>query len=219
MKNIFHLFVLLLLGTSCVEKKKENPKNLDSKTMEVHTGPEKLDFDENSKENLKDWLRYYRKEVPDFSLEKFKLQYVDTLDFISGNVPGSFDQEFDKVYYDFIVHNQDGTKYIDFDSYQWSLDENGKFILSPDQEINVVDLKKRTVTRIGFRGPSYWVENAFWENGSTIVLLENSSEKQPTINRLDLESRVMETYTYQDTLTFKSNYFERRMKEKGIGDL
>src|SRR5690606_22506683 len=95
------------------------------------------------------------------------------------------------------------------------IDENGEPLFSVDQEINLIDIEKKTVNRIAFRGSIEWVEDAFWENDSTVILLENNYEKQPIITKIDIKNKLVLTYYYGDTLDFKSDYTKLRFKRKG----
>jgi len=96
------------------------------------------------------------------------------------------------------------------------MDENNEILFSPDQEINIVDIKNKAVNRLAFRGPSQWVENIFWQNDSTVVLLENSYEKQPVITKIDLIKKAITTFRYKDNLKFESEYTKRRFEQLGI---
>lgn len=216
MKNLNYIFIILIfLNSSCISKDKKEP-NIISERIEISTELEKLNIDSNSNNTLKDWLNYYQKMEPTFSLEQFDFQFTDTLTITQGNVFGNFDKNFDPIYSDFLVYRTDKKQYVDFDSYQWTLDENKTPLFSPDQEINLIDIENQSVNRIGFRGPFQWVENVFWENDSTIVLLENSGDKQPIITKLNLKSKIIKVFNYKDTLDFDSKYSELRFKEKGI---
>ena len=165
----------------------------------------------NQDKHLVDWLSYYQNEDTTFSLESFEFESIDTLQFMQGSVKGSFDEGYDSIYNDFIVLNTAKDQYIDFDSYQWSLDENKKPMYSPDQEINWVDINKKTVTRIGFLGPSQWVEDAFWENKSTVVLLENTDEYVLRIIKIDLNRKIATTFKFGFSLKSKPNYATKRL--------
>lgn len=214
MKKICYIFLILAFLISCIEKREKKEKELTPKTTELKTRFLNLNIESN--ENLKDWFDYYKSIELTFSLDNFILERIDTLNFIQGNIFGSFDENFDKVYSDFIVFSPNKKQYIDFDSYQWALDENKKPMFSPDQEINVVDIDNQSVERIGFYGPSYWVENAFWKNDSTIVLLENSDEKYLSINEINLNSKQIKVFKYQDRLIVQSEYSKLRFKKKGL---
>ena len=216
MKNLIYIFTILTFLISCSKKKEKKESERASETTELNIESEKLSLYKNSNNTLAKWMKYYQELEPNFQLIYFEFESVDSLQLMQGNVFGNFDKNFDPIYSDFIVHRTDKKQYVDFDSYQWTLDENETPLFSPDQEINLIDQENQTVTRIGFRGPSQWVEDAFWENDSTIVLLENSYEKQPIISKLDLSKKIIKTYIYKDSLDFESKYSELRFKEKGL---
>ncbi len=214
--KLIRIFLILTILASCNQQKEKKEKDLTSKTKELFTDSLNLNIDKSSNEILKDWFDYYKSIELTFSLDNFSLERTDTLDFIQGNIFGNFDENFDKIYSDFIVFSPNKKQYIDFDSYQWTLDENKILMFSPDQEINLVDIDTQTVERIGFNGPSYWVENAFWKNDSTVVLLENSDEKYLTISKIYLNSKQIKVFKYQDSLTIQSEYSKLRFKKKGL---
>lgn len=205
------LSILLLFSAflhACSETIPEKP--IDQSSVVQLTINNKRD------KHLVDWLSYYQNEDSTFSLESFKFESIDTLQFMQGSVKGSFDEGYDSIYNDYLVLNAFKDQYIDFDSYQWSLDENKKPMYSPDQEINWVDINKKTVTRIGFLGPSQWVEDAFWENKSTVVLLENSDENVLRIIKIDLNRKIATTFKYDSSLKSKSKYATKRLLKQEL---
>jgi hypothetical protein len=215
-KNILCLFSVLIGLISCSDSKEKKGEEQTSKSVILSTDSLRIDLEENSNIILKEWFEYYITKDSGFSLKNFRLERIDTLSFIQGNVFGNFDENFDEVYSDFIVFNRTNDKYIDFDSYQWEVDKNKIVLFSPDQEINLIDINTKTVTRIGFRGPLQWVEDAFWENDSIIVLVENSADNSPIISKIHLKNKVEKTFRYNDSLEFKSKYPQTRFKKKGL---
>jgi hypothetical protein len=212
MKKIISILFVLVTLISCSEKKEKKTKDANIENIEL----KQLHFDLKTNENLKDWFDYYKSEDSTFSLSDFKFERTDTLDFIKGNVLGLFDRNFDKIYTDFLVFSEDKNKYIDFDSYYWTLDDEKKPLFEIDQEINLVDIRKRTVTRIGLRSSTSWVENAFWENDSTIIFLENNTENCPRITKVGLKNSQSETFKYKDCMSLKPKYKESRLQKKGL---
>jgi len=79
-----------------------------------------------------------------------------------------------------------------------------------------VNIKNETVSRIGFNGPSYWVEEAFWKNDTTVVLLGNSYEKKLFITLIYLNQKKKIQFEYQDTIDIKSAYIEFRFRKLGL---
>jgi hypothetical protein len=225
MKNIIYILLILTFFSSCSEhnKKKDKELTIETKDKELTTETKELilktvQLSIHNPENniLIDWSNYHKSLDASFSLDDFFLERSDTLNFIQGNVFGVFDKEFDKIYNDFIVYSPDKKRYIDFDSYQWTLDEDNKVMFSADQEINLIDVNKKSVKRIGFNGPLQWVDNVFWENDTTVVLLENSSEKELRISKIDIVNKYQKTYKYRGTLNVNSKYSELRLSNKGL---
>jgi len=196
--NIF-IIIITILFFSCSNKEIESPF--------ANT----LSLSPNNTLNL--WLSSYIKTDKNFSLENFNFSYEDTVDFIEGSVFGTFDKEFNQVYLPFLIYNNNKQKYIDIDSYRWILDEDNEIIFSPDQEINLVDLQKKTVTRIGFNGPSEWAEDAFWENDSIVVFLENNYDNIPLIVKLNINNGIIKTYKYKFVVASEVYYTEKRISE------
>ncbi|PCJ64899.1 MAG: hypothetical protein COA58_11545 [Bacteroidetes bacterium] len=216
MKNIIYILIILTFFSSCTEQNKEKKSESTPEIKVSDMESVQLDTSKISNDILLNWSNYYKSLDSSFSLGNFSLERTDTLNFIRGNVFGIFDEEFDPIYTDFIVFSPNQKRYIDFDSYQWTIDKDNIPIFSPDQEINLIDLNKQTITRIGFNGPLQWVENAFWENDSTIVLLKNSSEGELIISKIDILNRYQKIFKYQGTLHVNSKYSELRLSSKGL---
>lgn len=214
MKRLSIVCISILITISCSQKKEKKIIESISSEIQLRTIPETLVIPVESSKIYRQWIQYYKTNDTTFSIDKFKLESVDSLRSISGNVYGVFDEEFDSIYSNFLVYKSDKKQYVDFDSYQWSLDENKVPVFSPDQEVNLVDIEDKTVTRIGFRGPSQWVENIFWENDSTIVFLENINRKQLVISKINLNQKNIHTYFHKDSLLFESIYPELRFRAK-----
>lgn len=217
MKSQIYLISALIFFYSCNDSQNKN-NHLEKRGEIYQSKPkqEKLNLEINSDSILNKWFEYYKKREPNFSLANFNLTMTDSLKIINGIVSGIFDREFDEIYNEFLIYNSDKSQYLDFDSYSWSIDENGEQSFSPDQEINLINIENKTVKRIAFRGPSQWVEDAFWKNDSTIFLLENNYEKQPLISEMDLKNGILRTFKYNDTLGFETDYTKERFKQIGI---
>jgi hypothetical protein len=215
MKHFIYVTITLFLCISCADSKKKNPKGHSIKSYRSIQVEEPLNLEKDTAVVLKEWVNYYKNLEPSFSLQSFEFTAMDTLKVIPGNVYASFDADFDRIYSKFLVYQNNKEKYIDFDSYNWTANQNGDLIFSPDQEINLVDLNNKSVQRLAFRGPSQWVENIFWENDSLIVLLENNYERQPVITKIHLRKKSIATFTYHQPLSFDSDYFKLRFKKKG----
>ena len=122
------------------------------------------------------------------------------------------------MYLDFLSYNGDSSKYVDIDSYSCFVTKDGKIAFSPDQEINLVDVAEKTVSRLVFFGSSARVEETFWEGASVVVLLGNG---EPDVSgifiaRIHLASGLMSTYYHEDFSQMKSDYTIKRLEQKGI---
>jgi hypothetical protein len=143
-------------------------------------------------------------------LDNFEFKSKDTLEKCQGSVYAKYDRAFDAIYSQFLIFNSTEEMYLDFDSYSWVVDEAYTLLFSPDQEINLIDRHNKTVDRIAFRGPSQWVEDAYWQDDTIVVLLENTCKTQPIISKIDLKNKSVNTFIYKDSLTIKSDYSKMR---------
>ena len=129
MKKVTFILLVLVILNSCSEKKEKKIKDLNTDNVEF----KQWDLNLETNENLKDWFDYYKSVDSTFNLSDFKFMKTDTLNFIKGNVLGVFDKNFDKIYTDFLVFSENKNKYIDFDSYYWTLDDEKKPLFDIDQ--------------------------------------------------------------------------------------
>lgn len=151
------------------------------------------------------------------SMGNFELQKTEKLDTIPGSVKGNFDSEFDTVYEPFLIYNPSKTFYIDLDSYHWTLGSEGNPMFEADQEVNLVNMTNKTVSRIGFYGPSYWAEDAFWLTDSVFVILENNDEGQPGFQLINLKEKSVTSYgSIQPLKQNNQDYRKLRLIKKGL---
>lgn len=212
--RFFVLFVCIYL-VSCSVKTNEDTK---IQTVEKHTKEKlpKLNIDESQYPTLENWLNSYRKNDAAFHLSQFIFSNSITLGKLPGNIYGTFDEEFDPIYSDFLIYRNDKKQYIDMDSYNWFVDDNNTAGFEIDQEINWVNIEEKKIYRIVFRGSSEWVEDVFWKNDSVVFLLENNYYKCPKITSINLSSGKGQQFVYNDTLAFTSTYTKERLAKKGI---
>lgn len=220
MKKLKYILVLLILVSSCQENKnspkKQIEKQVEKKEEPVHTYFHRINATDSI---LTNWVNYYKTYDTTFSIKNFEHKFAQPFTRMPGTVHGNFHEEFNPVYEPFLMHSPNNKFYVDIDSYTWEVFvDRGKEEVSfaPDQEINLVSKDKKTVTRIDFRGPSEWVEDAFWVNDSIVVLLENSDEKIPALTLIRLFDDTKEYYRYKDTLNFKSGFSQKRLAAKGL---
>lgn len=211
MKKIIFLLTLFSFLIFCSDEKKNVPQN-QSETRKDSVKIQKFQSDDN--ETLKNWLDYYKKIDPKFGLEKFDFVSENAFDKTAGNIYGIYDKEFDKLYSDFLIYSPNREKYIDFDSYHWSLDDEGEPGFEVDQEINLVEIPNKKIEKIDFYGSQNWVEDAYWKDDHTIVLLGNSYEQRPTITEMNFVSMKSQSFKYQDYLKKVSEHSKERIMAK-----
>ncbi|TXF79184.1 hypothetical protein [Chryseobacterium sp.] len=208
------IFLIFALIFSCSEKKEHKDSSVIASEKEMVTA---IKNPEAAQKIPADWLQYYTKHAAAFSPDRFILLNETKFDLnFKGHVHAIFDQNFDPVYAPFLVFNPSKTLYLDFDSYQWILDADGNASFEADQELNLVDLKNKKVSRVAFYGPSFWIEDAYWKNDSVFVTLENSYERVLFMNEYDLKTLTKKSYQYPDTLNFSSDYAKLRLRKNGI---
>lgn len=216
-RKISIAIVLGLIFISCSDKKDESVENEplieeDSSSMDYS---QPMSFEENP--TMKGWLDFYKKENPGIGLGNFEMQKTEKLEMMEGSVSGSFDSKFDSVYMPFLVFNPSKTMYVDLDSYNWVLDDDGTAMFEADQEVNLVNLKDKSVKRIAFYGPSYWAEDAFWMNDSVFVLLENSDQNETSFQLINLEENTISSYINKEPLKIREEYYnDLRLNKKGV---
>lgn len=216
MKNIFYILLLVILFSSCNKDEVKTSSRIAIKTVSFTIKPRIEVPKLESSDVLIDWMEYYQSFDPTISLDSFSLEGMRYGNFIQGNVFGKFDERYDDIYDNLIIYSPNGKKYIDFDSYQWSIDENQNLIGSIDQEVNLVDIDNQTVTRIHFSGPTEWVENAYWKNDSIVVLLENSFENILRISEVNILSEEVYVFRNYISVFIESEYSRIRLKKKGL---
>ncbi|VXC24583.1 conserved hypothetical protein [Flavobacterium sp. 9AF] len=205
MKFTIYSVLLVLFCISC-KGKNENPFGIDeNRNKETRIA----DFVDNKIWNQ--WTSYYKQKDSNFSINKFKFLKKDTLIVSKGTIFGVFDKEFDSIYLPFLRFNPAEKKYIDLDSYQWTLDGNNEIVMDVDQEVALVNLEDKTIHRIAFRGALQWVEDAFWENDNCVVLLENSNENRLRFSEINFITKTINVYEHDATLEKKPDYFMHKL--------
>lgn len=156
------------------------------------------------------WKNYYTKLDPKLSGLVFNQSSVQQIQWMKGSIHATFDTNFDTIYRPFLVYSPDKTRYIDLDSYQWQM-INGEPQFEADQEVNLIDTRKKTVQRLAFRGPSAQIEEVYWKNNHTVVLLENF-DSGLYVHVFDLKKQTETTFTGTKTSRFNSTYAAKRLK-------
>jgi len=208
--KIFILLTFLIL-ISCNNKASDS-KNKTEDFIVKETKTPKNFFQSSENATLEKWIEYYKTSIDsDFTIDKFEKISKNKLSKIQGNIYGIFDKEFDTTYTDFLIYSPNKQNYVDIDSYQWILDKENEILFDVDQEINLVNIPNKNIERIAFRGPMGWVEDAYWKNDSTVVLLETTTDKVPIITQVNIYSNESITFVYQDTLKKISKYSNERI--------
>lgn len=208
----FSCLFLLLIICSCqkfskISQEKQSLKN----TREISEKLSQKDCDQ-----LQTWLQYYKKENPDFKCADFTLENESQIPDLKAEIVTINDKDFETIYQPFLIFNKSRTKYLDFDSNQWFVGEDGTAGFEVDQQVFLVDVKSKESTQIAFFGSSQWVEDGFWENDSVAVLVGNTYEKIPFVIRYHFKQNKKKYFKYSDTLKTPSSYSRDRLMRHGI---
>ena len=223
-KLIAGLLIFSLFIFSCSDKKDESIadepiENSDSIQYSEEPEIEKSALaDVGTNSTFQQWLKYFRQNGADLSMVNFNLEKNRKLELMNGNIKAIFDSGFQEFYEPFLIYNPSKTMYLDIDSYHWTLDKEGMPLFEADQEINLVNLKEKTVNRVAFFGPSYWVDDAFWVSDSIFILLENNFDNQPDIQVFNLKENIISQYSYSDSTRrpIEPAYILERLESRGI---
>ena len=208
----FAYLLLLVIFCSCQKLSKISQAEHSSKKITEFS--EKLS--QKDCHQIQAWVQYYKKENPDFDCALFDFKNKSQISDLEASILTINDKDFDNIYKPFLIFNKSQTKYLDFDSNQWFLGEDGTAGFEVDQEVVLVDLKSNKTTQIAFLGSSQWIEDGFWENDSVAILVGNSYEKIPFVIRYNFTQNTREFYQYSDTLKNDSSYSKNRLLRYGI---
>lgn len=222
-RSLLISFVFSVLFFSCSDKKEESVSDevlneMDSvSTVEEPETEKSTLLDLTSNATFQNWLEYYQSANPAFTTGNFNLEQTQKLEMQPGNVVGNFEPEFDKTYEPFLIYNPSKSMYLDIDSYNWSKDNEGVAQFEADQEVNLVDVKKKTVNRVAFFGPSHWVDDAFWVSDSIFILLQNNDENLPEISTYNLKDNSVFLFRNHEPIQkTDSSYTQSRLEKKGV---
>lgn len=193
-------------------------KNIPAKNVNKAEEKKEISTKSGSLEEISstDWFQYYKSLNSTFREERFQLQTTSKINYQSSNVLTVNQKDFDKVYLSFLIYNKSKTQYLDLDSYQWFLMEDGTAGFEADQQVALVNVNNNEAKQIAFLGPSYWIEDAYWKGDSAVVLLGNSYDKVPFVMKYNFDKNTVQNYQYTDTLKFETNYSNIRLNKKGI---
>jgi hypothetical protein len=122
------------------------------------------------------WFVFYQKQLPKLRLSDFSCAYnKKKIDTRPGNIVPDWDTKFSKCQKVFVINSPNKNIYLDLLSYMVIFNEqNDSCIVNGfdvDQEVNIVNRQKKSVTRIGFFGPDLFVEDAMWFDDQKFILL------------------------------------------------
>ena len=130
--------MVLILLFSCDQKMKQNAEPKKNRTETAI--PQK--FIPKNEVQLQPWFTYYKTIDTAFEFENFKLEETTPISYQKSTIPILNEKGFNETYKPFLIFNKSKEKYIDFDSYQWFLENDGSASFEADQQIVVVDRKK-----------------------------------------------------------------------------
>ena len=207
MKANFQILLFLTFLFSCTDQKQETePAALSKKVKE-------FPFFQHEKETFRQWNNYHRSHGSGFQNMDFTKSRPIKTEFTKGTIYATFDKEFDKTYLPFLVYSPNKEKYIDFNSYHWTL-VDGEPQFEIDQEINLVDTKQKTVKRIAFCGSEELVEDVYWQDENTVVLLKMIDGNRAKITSVDLKTETSKSYTSIHKSDSPSDYFKTRISNR-----
>ena len=207
-----YILLLFLVFISC--EKQEKSQNTETSATALKT--EKSDKKAQDFLELTDWFKYYKEKNPAFSAEKFTIQQTSPLSYGETSVKILNEKGFNEIYAPFFIFNESKDHYLDIDSYHWIISPDGYAGFEADQQIVLVDVKKKAAKQIAFFGPSFRIEDAYWKGDSVAVLLGNSYEKVPFKVEFNFPKNLVKNYQYSDTLKFEKPFSEIRLEKKGI---
>ena len=207
-----YILLLFLVFISC--EKQEKSQNTETSATALKT--EKSDKKAQDFLELTDWFKYYKEKNPAFSAEKFTIQQTSPLSYGETSVKILNEKGFNEIYAPFFIFNESKDHYLDIDSYHWIISPDGYAGFEADQQIVLVDIKKKEARQIAFYGPSFRIEDAVWKGDSVAVLLGNSYEKVPFKVEFNFPKNLVKNYQYSDTLKFEKPFSEIRLEKKGI---
>ncbi len=174
----------------------------------------------------KSWDEFYSKEDISFSIDSFRL--TDTISGELYTTTANLSDTFFKHYERLITYNKDSSKFIDPLSYSLIIeaDKNGKLTArggEVDHEVSVVDIAKKTKTRLLFCGPSCEIQKAFWYNDHIVGIMGLSSEYSdeyftPMIWFVNINNGITIPYEYHSSISIAdaSNFVKDYVESKGI---
>lgn len=211
----FILAIILLSIISCYDKKEKQPDEIEIPKDTIQQVEIEKPTEETAHDKvfvaLENWKNYYKKRINGFDLNDFKKDESYSFEREHSHIEPIWSDNFNPIHKQFLVYNSDSTIYIDFDSYKWGLDKKNRLMIEPDQEVTLVNIAEKKIERLLFYGPSFWVEDAYFKNDSTLVLLENSTDQTPAYQEVNLNTNTGQYFTYKKSTGFDSDYYKDRV--------
>uniref|UniRef100_A0A7C4CCS6 Uncharacterized protein n=1 Tax=candidate division WOR-3 bacterium TaxID=2052148 RepID=A0A7C4CCS6_UNCW3 len=157
---------------------------------------------------LDDWLARWRKTDPGFSLARlralaeYEIETPRPEPELAPDSAAALLRRREAA--GLISHSPDRSRYIDLNAYaEVVVSRTGTRVYSePDQLVELVDLRRRTRTRLAFHGTASATDAARWLDDSTVVLCGSSenpagarSHRLPELRLARLNRRTVATYT------------------------
>lgn len=184
-------------------------RNMESQASST---PQKaFPFQKNQHPTFREWNKYYLSRKSGFKNTDFIVSPAINNEFPKGTIYATFNKEFDRTYLPFLVYSPNKEQYVDFNSYHWTL-VDGEPQFEVDQEINLVDTENKTIRRIAFCGSEELVEDVYWQDENTVILLKMIEGNTPQITSIDLKAQTSKSYTSVYKLDSPSEYSKMRIR-------
>ena len=213
MKNISWLITAIVFLIACNNRDQQVAENdvTAADTTAVKTGNE-LNQQTIAALDKVAVFRFTKSSVPEFRWNSFQLARFWKEDSMFTR-PFNPQADYYSKYGSLLKYSPDSSKFVDLDSYNIDIEinEGGERIghpQGPDTEISLIDLGKKTKTRLLFFGPGNSVEDASWLDNENLVLVTSADNDDSSPNlslvKLNLPSKSYQVYETADTSVVNS---------------
>lgn len=219
------LLLFLLSSVGGCRCNKEQQQNDSSSVVSDTTTPHPLQQLDTTKTGA-EWERYYSVTEPAFSFTGFNEAARYQTEMKTKQLTGY--AAFEALYGTVLVYNADSTLAVDIYSYNTIIEQTASGLREarggePDQEVAVIDCRKKTRTRLLFCGPACSFQRAGWMDEETVAVMGLTDEDGDgtfVASVWRINTRTGETVVYEypqpvagiDPLAYARKYFN----EKGI---
>lgn len=223
---LFLLVLILVIACTNRTPDKIAPIEEDEEEMMVEADSI-LSIQGIGKDRVISWLNYIH---PSYSLalDSFKLSSVWIEDSLLP-ITYSNTKAFLDLYQPYLINSPDNNYSLDLDSYNIKLYKNKEQQLEahsgePDTQIFLLDNQQEKRFRLLFFGPGNHVDDAYWLDSETFILMgifsdpEHETNKYyPSIYKINIKENLFEKYSYENTIApdFVLDYTSR-IRFKGI---